>query len=118
MMPGSRTVRSIASSSAGGPTRSPIPGASSAANSAIAAGDQQQRHEPEHPRRHAHPARRGLHHDTSKMPCQPSSVNSDWCAWNMYLPGYGKRHSAIPRWPWHSITVSVSSAGVFDVPVG
>ena len=26
-------------------------------------------------------------------------------------PGYGKRHSRIPRWPWHSMTVSVSSRG-------
>ena len=28
-----------------------------------------------------------LHQATSKKPCQPSSVNSDWWAWNMYLPG-------------------------------
>ena len=63
---------------------------------------------------------RGVHgqSETSKKPIQPSSVNSDWCAWNMYLPAYGKRISRIPRWPWHSITVSVSSAGVLDVPVG
>src|SRR3712207_9006889 len=43
--------------------------------------------------------------------CQPSSVNSDWCAWNMYLPVYGKRHSRIPRCPWQSMIVSVSSDG-------
>ncbi len=83
--------------------------------------DQQQRHEPERPRRHARERERGratLHHETSKKPCQPSSVNSDWWAWNMNLPGCRKRHSRIPRWPWQSITVSVSSDGVFDVPVG
>ena len=55
-------------------------------------GDQQQRHEPEQPggeppgpapacRRRAPPSAL-----TSKKPCQPSSVNSDWCAWNMNLP--------------------------------
>ncbi len=55
---------------------------------------------------------------TSKKPIQPSSVNSDWWAWNMYLPVYGKRISRIPRWPWHIITVSVSSLGCFEVPVG
>ena len=82
------------------------------------AGDQQQRDEPEEPGGNADGPRGGAHHATSKMPCQPSSVNSDWWAWNMYWPGCGKRHSAIPRWPWQSITVSVSSDGVFDVPVG
>ena len=60
----------------------------------------------------------GLHQVTSKKPCQPSSVNSDWCAWNMKRPAVGKRHSRIPRWPWQSITVSVSSLGFSDVPVG
>ena len=55
---------------------------------------------------------------TSKKPCQPSSVNSDWCAWNMNPPGWENFHSRMPRWPWHSITVSVNSDGVFDVPVG
>ena len=59
-----------------------------------------------------------LHHATSNWPCQPSSVNSDWWAWNMNRPACGKRHSRMPRWPWHSITVSVSSEGWRDVPVG
>ena len=118
MMPGSRTVRSIASSSRGRADPLADPRRVERGEQRDPARDQQERHEPEHPRRYAHPARRSFHQDTSKMPCQPSSVNSDWCAWNMYLPGYGKRHSAIPRWPWHIITVSVSSAGVFDVPVG
>ena len=89
--------------------------------------DQQQRDEPEHPgrdaaRRGARPSRdvAGFHgySETSKKPSQPSSVNSDWWAWNMYLPGFGKRISRIPRWPWQSMTVSVSSLGDFDVPVG
>ena len=62
-----------------------------------------------------HPPR---HHDTSKNPCQPSSVNSDWWAWNMNRPVRGKRSSRIPRWPWHCMTVSVSSTGSSDVPVG
>ena len=57
-------------------------------------------------------------HVTSKKPCQPSSVNSDWCAWNMYRPGCGNRHSRMPRWPWQSITVSVCSDGCEPVPVG
>ena len=64
---------------------------------------------------------RGFHRvtsTTSKKPIQPSSVNSDWCAWNMYLPVCGKRISRIPRWPWHIITVSVNSTGSLDVPVG
>ncbi len=86
-------------------------------------GDQQQRHEAEHPGRDPAGALDGLgarlHQSlTSKKPCQPSSVNSDWCAWNMNLPAVGKRHSRIPRWPWQSITVSVNSDGSFDVPVG
>ena len=89
------------------------------------ADDQQQRHEA--PSSHAGTrlvlsseavAVAALHQLTSKKPCQPSSVNSDWWAWNMNLPGWAKRHSRIPRWPWHSITVSVNSDGVFDVPVG
>src|SRR6185436_2932616 len=86
-------------------------------------GDQQQREDAEQPDRQRYTARPGgapsLHQSlTSKNPCQPSSVNSDWWAWNMYRPGCAKRHSRIPRWPWQSITVSVSSLGVFDVPVG
>src|SRR6185503_7485476 len=80
--------------------------------------DQQQRDEPEQPRRRRRDALAERGHETSKNPCQPSSVNSDWCAWNMNLPAVGKRHSAVPRWPWHSITVSVNSAAVGDVPVG
>ena len=36
----------------------------------------------------------------------------------MYRPVSGKRSSMIPRWPWQSMTVSVSSLGFFDVPVG
>ena len=81
--------------------------------------DQQQRDQPEQPYRDPQRLlRRRSHHVTSKKPCQPSSVNSDWCAWNMYLPGYAKRHSRIPRCPWQSITVSVSSDGVLPVPVG
>ena len=124
MMPGLSTVRSIASSSTGGPRRSPRPGAPSAANSPTRQRDQRQRHDPEQPRGAAGgPALPGggaarLHQVTSKNPCQPSSVNSDWWAWNMKRPAVGKRHSRIPRWPWHSITVSVSSDGFSAVPVG
>ena len=40
--------------------------------------DERERRDPEQPARH---------HATSKKPCQPSSVNSDWWAWNMYRPG-------------------------------
>ena len=91
--------------------------------------DEHERDQPEQPGREARrPASRELvlgggvglaaHHETSKKPCQPSSVNSDWCAWNMNFPGCGKRHSRIPRWPWQSITVSVNSDGVLLVPVG
>ena len=89
--------------------------------------DQDQRDEAEQPGRQAGRAlplqiavrRRVLAHPlTSKKPCQPSSVNSDWCAWNMNFPAWGKRHSRIPRWPWQSITVSVNSDGVVPVPVG
>ena len=108
--PGDNTVRSTASSSAGGPRRSPSPGASKTMNSTTPAQHQQERNHAEDPRRGPHL--------TSKNPCHPSSVNSLWWAWNMYLPGYGKRHSRIPRWPWQSITVSVSSDGREPVPVG
>ena len=52
------------------------------------------------------------------MPCQPSSVNSDWWAWNMNEPSRLKQSSTMPRCPWQSITVSVNSAGVSEVPVG
>ena len=54
---------------------------------------------------------------TSKKPIQPSSVNSDWCAWNMYVPASANSISTIPRWPWHCITVSVYSNWSVD-PVG
>jgi hypothetical protein len=37
---------------------------------------------------------------------------------DMNRPAVGKRHSAIPRCPWQSITVSVSSEARRDVPVG
>ena len=117
-------MRSIASSSTGGPRRSPRPGAPSAANSPIASAISASGTTAEQPRGAAGgPAALGggaarLHQLTSKKPCQPSSVNSDWWAWNMKRPAVGKRHSRIPRWPWHSITVSVSSDGFSDVPVG
>ncbi len=54
---------------------------------------------------------------TLKYPIQPSSVNSDWCAWNMKVPVFEKRISITPRWPWHCITVSVYSQ-FSPVPVG
>src|SRR6185503_1805860 len=60
----------------------------------------------------------GLHHTTSKKPIQPNSANSETWAWNMYLPSYGKRSSRIPRCPCPWMTVSVSSVGSSDVPVG
>ena len=122
--PGVSFVRSTASSSAGGPRRSARPGPSSTTKAPIATAISSQRDEAQQPRRHAAGAQLGrgggvgLHQLTSKKPCHPSSVNSDWWAWNMNLPGCANRHSRIPRWPWHSITVSVNSDGVFDVPVG
>ena len=36
---------------------------------------------------------------TSKKPIQPSSANSDWCAWNMNVPGVRELdldHAALP----------------------
>ena len=126
-MPGTSFVCSTASSSTGGPRRSPTPGEPSARNDA-----DRERRSAAAARRRApsagsaaasapgsppRSALRGLHQsETSKKPIQPSSVNSDWCAWNMYLPAYGKRISRIPRWPWHSMTVSVYSLGVARRP--
>ena len=46
---------------------------------------------------------------TSKKPIQPSSANSDWCAWNMNRPALCQSISMIPRSPWHCTTVSVYS---------
>ena len=54
---------------------------------------------------------------TLKKPIQPSSVNSDWCAWNMCSPVCANSISSTPRWPWHCITVSVYSQ-FSPVPVG
>jgi hypothetical protein len=62
--------------------------------------------------------RRRVHQSTtSKNPIQPSSVNSDWWAWNMNRPAWAKSISMIPRWPWQSITVSVYSKWSLE-PVG
>ncbi len=126
--PGTSFVRSIASSSAGGPVRSPRPGPPSAENAPTAAmisssGTRPSTHEgmprPAGSRAALGGGGAGLHQgETSKKPIQPSSVNSDWWAWNMYLPAFGKRISRIPRWPWQSITVSVNSLGSRDEPVG
>ncbi len=46
---------------------------------------------------------------TLKKPIQPSSANSDWCAWNMKRPVFANSSSITPRWPWHCMTVSVYS---------
>ena len=54
---------------------------------------------------------------TSKKPIQPSSANSDWCAWNMNVPVLWKSISMIPRSPWHCMTVSVYSKWSVE-PVG
>ena len=62
-------------------------------------GEREQRHERREP----------ADHSTSKKPIQPSSVNSDWWAWNMNLPGLWKSISITHRSPWQSITVSVYS---------
>src|SRR5829696_8389726 len=59
-----------------------------------------------------------VHYLTAKKPIQPSSANSDLWAWNMTWPGYRKRSSQTPRCPWPWMTVSVSSVGRSDVPVG
>ena len=95
IVPGLSFVRSKESSSTGGPRRSPRPGPSSATNAPIAREDEQQRDDGEQPAGQA-AGRAGLdvggrvagfHQSvTSKNPIQPSSVNSDWWAWNMYLP--------------------------------
>ena len=53
--------------------------------------------------------RPALRSPASKKPIQPSSVNSDWWAWNMNLPGLWNSISMMQRSPWHNITVSVYS---------
>ena len=129
MLPGCSSVRSIASSSTGGPLRLPSPGPSSSAKAAITAAIRTSGISPSSQagavrgRRldAAGPLRRSarLHQEpTSKKPIQPSCANSDWCAWNMNLPSYGNRSSRMPRCPWHCMIVSVYSTGSSDVPVG
>ena len=64
--------------------------------------EQHDRHErPQPPPTIAEGARRARFHQstTSKKPIQPSSVNSDWCAWNMNRPVFAKSISMIPRCP-------------------
>ena len=118
--PGSSTVRSTASSSTGTPLRSPSPGPSSSGEAPMAATISSSGTRPSSQAGARRVAGGGRFHysTTSKKPCQPSSVNSDWWAWNMNRPVRGKRSSRTPRWPWHCMTVSVSSTGCSDVPVG
>ena len=78
------------------------------------AGEKEQRNErPKAPVARLAPLRggRGRRHQsiTSKKPIQPSSVNSDWWAWNMKRPVFAKSISMMPRCPWQSMTVSVYS---------
>ena len=69
-------------------------------------------------RRRVRGDRARLHQSTTlKKPIQPSSANSDWCAWNMNRPVLAKSISMIPRWPWQSMTVSVYSNWSVE-PVG
>ena len=84
------------------------------------AGQQDQRHErPEPPAAPRANSCGGLGHQsvTLKKPIQPSSANSDWCAWNMNRPLLAKSISMIPRWPCDWTTVSVYSKWS-PVPVG
>ena len=87
--------------------------------------DQCEWHGAKDPRRHPPGPAGGAHigaclHQltTSNRPIQPSCANSDWWAWNMYWPSYGKRSSRMPRCPWHCMIVSVYSTGSSEVPVG
>ena len=128
--PGESSTRLMSNSSAGGglcPTRSRME--PPARREERDDGDEQKdRNErPEPPARRVSAAlrvlgdRAGLHgrlySSTSKKPIQPSSANSDWCAWNMNRPVLAKSISMIPRWPWQSMTVSVYSKVSLD-PVG
>ncbi len=96
IVPGLSFVRSKESSSTGGPRRSPRPGPSRAMNepiaSAISSSGTTASSQPG-TRRVAPVSRSAVglpasmgQSVTSKNPIQPSSVNSDWWAWNMYLP--------------------------------
>ena len=81
---------------------------------------QDRRERPEPPAQRASAGRCGarFHQSvTSKKPIHPSSVNSDWCAWNMNLPVCAKSISITPRCPWHCMTRSVYSQ-CSPVPVG
>src|SRR4029079_9090000 len=73
--------------------------------------DQQSDRDPEQPEAADHSV-------TSKNPIHPSAANSLLCAWNMYLPVYGKRTSSTSRCPCPWMTVSVYSSGSSEVPVG
>ena len=86
-------------------------------------GHERERDEPEQPQPGGARLRRaaglGCHQSSTSMkPIHPSSANSVLCAWNMYLPVYGKRISRIPRWPCTWLIVSVNSIGWSEVPVG
>ena len=111
--PGSNDTRRMSSSSAGGgfdPTRStmepPAVAKSDTAPTRSRIGSSAQSCQP---RRVPVAAPASIYSSTSKKPIQPSSANSDWCAWNMKRPGFGNSSSRIPRCPWQSITVSVYS---------
>ena len=83
----------------------------------VARGNRGRDHPDEEDRRDERPQAPAHQSATSKNPIQPSSVNSDTWAWNMKCPVFLKSISTIPRWPWHSMTVSVYSNRSV-VPVG
>ncbi len=121
--PGLNSTRRTSNSSGGGGLV-PIRPTSDAPDATKPPTDEREQHDrqerPEAPAGHVPPAPRlpRLHQSTTlKKPIQPSSVNSDWCAWNMNLPVLAKSISMIPRWPWHCMTVSVYSQWSL-VPVG
>ncbi len=122
--PGENSTRRMSNSSAAGgfePTRS-TERRTRCHDDADCEREQENRHDrPQPPVEPAVRARRraGLHQSstTSKKPIQPSSANSDWCAWNMCSPVPANWISSTPRWPWHCMTVSVYSQ-CSPVPVG
>ena len=121
--PGENSTRRMSNSSAGGgfvPTRStsdePAVTTTPTTSASSRTGTTAQRRQLTRPRSGV--AECGLHQSTtSKKPIQPSSANSDWCAWNMKAARVANSISSTPRWPWHCITVSVYSQWS-PVPVG
>ena len=101
--PGLNSTRRMSNSSAGGGFLPDQVDERAAGRAKSADDEREQQDRAERPEPPAQRARAGLgapasiSRSTSKKPIQPSSVNSDWCAWNMNLPGVARTRSRSRR---------------------